>query len=99
MSEIVVDIIVNTTPQIVEVVVPAPPQFAEVIVQSNELTIERRSDFVSPYNYIGKAVVGSMEGASVWTIKRIEVAVNGSVPSVLKATGVKWTERLTETYI
>lgn len=98
MSEIVVEIVLNTTPQIVEVVVPAPTQLVEVVVPANELALEKRSDWVEPYNYLGKAIKGSLEGASVWTIKRVEVAVNGSVTQVLKAINVKWNDRLTEIY-
>lgn len=58
---------------------------------------ERRHDWVSPNSYCGKAPLGSSEAASVWTIKRINVATNGST-TVTTATGVNWTNRLTHTY-
>lgn len=54
---------------------------------------DRRHDFVSPYDYNGKAAVGSSEASAVWTIKRISTA-----GVTTTATGVAWTNRLTATY-
>jgi hypothetical protein len=56
-----------------------------------------RHDFVSPYSYCGKAIVGSLESQSVWTITRIQVLSDGST-TVTSATNVDWTNRLTHTY-
>lgn len=56
-----------------------------------------RHDYVSPYSYCGKAIVGSLETQNVWTITRIEILSDGST-SVTTATNVDWTNRLTHTY-
>lgn len=45
------------------------------------------------YSYTGKAVKGSDENASVWTITRIEHFLAGGVDVKVKY-GVKWTEHL-----
>lgn len=49
-------------------------------------------DFVSPYSYCGRAVVGSLDDQSVWTITRIEIFDDGST-DVKSATNVKWIDR------
>lgn len=56
-----------------------------------------RHDFVSPYSYCGRAIVGSTEAQSVWTITRIEVLGDGSTVTT-SATNVDWTNHLTHTY-
>jgi hypothetical protein len=56
-----------------------------------------RHDFVSPYSYCGKAVVGSLETQSVWDITRIEILDDGSTV-LTNATDVDWTNHLTHTY-
>ena len=53
------------------------------------------SDFVSPYSYIGVASTGSATSSAVWTITRIQIA--SGFPTT-HASGVKWDDRLTETY-
>jgi hypothetical protein len=58
---------------------------------------EFRQDWDDPHSYIGKAPLGSAEGAEVWRIFKILVNPNGSVV-ITKAYPARWTERLTETY-
>ena len=70
---------------------------------NNLLTItalknEVRSDVVGNTNYIGKAVQGSPESSSVWTIIRTVYSSNGNVSTNTSATNVKWTDRLTVVY-
>jgi len=60
---------------------------------------EVRSDFVSGVNYIGNAVQGSAEASGVWRIKKTSIDSDGSIISNLTATNVKWTDRLTSTYV
>jgi hypothetical protein len=56
------------------------------------------ADWVEPYNYMGRAVTGSPEDAPIWFITRIEITEEGH--TIIKhATAVKWTERLTATYL
>lgn len=57
----------------------------------------RKQDWVEPYNYIGKAPVGSLDSQSVWTIKRLTVAIDGTVITET-ALNVKWNDRLTAIY-
>ena len=56
------------------------------------ITYDYRHDFVSPMDYIGKAVTGSLDSDSVWTITRNEYILGGAVITKT-ATDVKWTER------
>ena len=56
-----------------------------------------RHDFVTPYSYCGKALSGSLETQSVWTITRIEVLSDGTTTTT-SATNVDWTNRYTHTY-
>jgi len=58
---------------------------------------EKRHEFVAPYSYCGTAPNGTAETASLWTIKRIEVSLSGTT-TILTATNVAWTDRLTVTY-
>jgi len=62
------------------------------------ITYEHRHDFVDPMDYIGKAVTGSLDYDSVWTITRNEYFLGGAVITKT-ATNVKWTDRLTAIYI
>ena len=48
----------------------------------------------SGYSYLGKAIAGSSESASVWKILRITLATGATG----NAGNVKWTDRLTATY-
>ena len=68
---------------------------ASLISLPKEYTL--RHDFVSPYSYCGKALVGSLETQSVWTITRIQVLEDG-LTTTTTATNVNWTDRLTHTY-
>ena len=56
-----------------------------------------RHDYAAPNSYVGTAPTGSAEAASVWTIKRIAVAADGST-TTLTATAVSWTGRAGHTY-
>jgi hypothetical protein len=55
-----------------------------------------KSAFAAPYNYIGRAALGTAEGDATWDITRIEVASDGST-TVLNATGA-WTNRASLSY-
>ena len=57
---------------------------------------EARSDWVSPYNYIGIAAKGSAETSAVWKITRI--TISGTTVTTATITNVKWSDRLTATY-
>lgn len=56
------------------------------------ITYDYRHDFVDHMDYIGKAVTGSLDSDSVWTITRNEYILGGAVITKT-ATNVKWTER------
>jgi hypothetical protein len=58
---------------------------------------ERRSDFVSPYSYVGYSQYLSDESANVWRVARITVLADGTT-TVGVATNVNWTDRYTHTY-
>lgn len=58
---------------------------------------EVRHDWVDPNDYIGVAAAGTLESASAWDIRRLAVSVDGGV-TVTTAEGVKWNDRLTESY-
>lgn len=53
---------------------------------------ERRADWVDPVSYCGKAPDGSDEGASVWEISKITIALDGGV-TVASASGIAWSDR------
>jgi hypothetical protein len=55
-----------------------------------------QSDFSSPYNYIGRAVIGTDNSSSSWSIARIEIASDGSTTK-LNATG-SWNNRASLPY-
>jgi hypothetical protein len=55
-----------------------------------------QSDFSSPYNYIGRAVIGTDNSSSSWSIARIEIASDGSTTK-LNATG-SWNNRASLSY-
>lgn len=57
----------------------------------------RRSDFVTDTNYLGVAVSGSSESASVWKIYKIVVSSSGATTKT-SATNVAWTDRYTVIY-
>jgi hypothetical protein len=58
----------------------------------------RRSDVVGYTSYTGKAVYGSLDSDSVWTIRKTVYTSAGTVSSTTTATNVKWDDRLTATY-
>ena len=59
---------------------------------------EKRHDWVSPYSYCGIAPNGTLDSASTWEIKRVEVLLDGTT-NIMSATSVSWNDRLTVTYI
>jgi hypothetical protein len=56
-----------------------------------------RHDYTAPYSYMGTATSGSAEASTVWTIKRINVAADGTT-IVQSASAVTWTGRAGHTY-
>jgi len=60
---------------------------------------EVRSDYVGNINYIGVAAAGSSESSSVWRIKQNVINSDGTTIITTTATNVRWTDRLTATYI
>ena len=60
---------------------------------------EVRSDTVDSTNYIGRAVTGSSESDSVWTIKKYVVASNGVDITTTTASNVSWNNRFSSTYV
>lgn len=58
---------------------------------------EVRSDWQSPYSYIGIAAVSTPESSLSWKITRI--TISGSTITSAVATSVAWTDRYTATYI
>lgn len=76
----------------------------ESILGSGDLTttggagaVEKRHEWVSPYSYCGVAPNGTLDSASTWEIKRIEVLLDGST-DIKSASLVSWDNRLTVTY-
>jgi hypothetical protein len=59
-------------------------------------TYERRSDYSYPYQYSGSAPIYTLEGDSVWIIKRIDYTTPGS-PITQQAIG-SWTNRVSLIY-
>jgi hypothetical protein len=66
-------------------------------VSAQLATAERRSDFVDPISYIGKAPGGTLENQPLWTISKIVVDVDGTTVKTV-AVDVAWTDRLTAIY-
>lgn len=58
---------------------------------------EKRHEWVSPYSYCGVAPSGTLDSASAWEIKRIEVLLDGTT-NIMSASLVSWDNRLTVTY-
>ena len=56
-----------------------------------------RTDYVYPHSYCGSAPQGALENSAVWTIKRIQINVDGSA-TITTATNVEWVDRLTVAY-
>ena len=76
----------------------------ESILGSGDLTItggagavEKRHEWVSPYSYCGVAPNGTLDSASTWEIKRVEVLLDGTT-SIMSAPSVAWDNRLTVIY-
>ena len=76
----------------------------ESILGSGDLTItggagavEKRHEWVSPYSYCGVAPNGTLDSASTWEIKRVEVLLDGTT-NIMSASSVSWDNRLTVIY-
>ena len=76
----------------------------ESILGSGDLTItggagavEKRHEWVSPYSYCGVAPNGTLDSASTWEIKRVEVLSDGTT-NIMSASSVAWDNRLTVIY-
>jgi hypothetical protein len=59
--------------------------------------LQRRHSFEQPYSYCGFADDGESEASNVWSITRINVALDGTATTG-NATNVNWTNRSTHTY-
>jgi hypothetical protein len=59
--------------------------------------LQRRHSFEQPYSYCGFADDGQSEASNVWSITRINVALDGTATTG-NATNVNWTNRSTHTY-
>jgi hypothetical protein len=59
--------------------------------------LQRRHSFEQPYSYCGFADDGESEASNVWSITRINVALDGTATTG-SATNVNWTNRSTHTY-
>jgi len=75
------------------------------ILGSGDLTVtggagavEKRHEWVSPYSYCGVAPDGTLDSASTWEIKRVEVLLDGTT-NIMSASLVSWNDRLTVIYI
>lgn len=65
----------------------------------SSVTYTYRFDYIPDTSYSGKAVSGSLESDSVWTINRTIFTNTGTVSATGKATSVAWTDRLSAIYI
>ena len=70
----------------------------DLVVTGGAGAVEKRHEWVSPYSYCGTAPDGTLDSASTWEIKRIEVLLNGTT-NIMSASLVSWNDRLTTTYI
>jgi len=89
----ITEVVETVTAEIEEVV-----ESVEALVHDASIKRMVRHAVSNQFVFIGKAPLGSAEDAEVWTIYRIETDLDGTVVAILKATGVKWTDYLTETY-
>ena len=72
--------------------------YGDLVVTGGAGAIEKRHEWVSPYSYCGVAPDGTLDSASTWEIKRVEVFSDGTT-NIKSATSVAWNDRLTVTYI
>lgn len=95
-----IDVIQPLLPVYIDLVDVPAPAFIDVIVIANEAPKkQRKSDYVSPYNYIGKAAIDALEADSVWLVTRLKIALDGTVEETKQAQNITWTNRLTATYL
>ena len=59
--------------------------------------VEKRHEWISPYSYCGVAPNGTLDSASTWEIKRVEVLLDGTT-NIMSASLVSWDNRLTVIY-
>ena len=70
----------------------------DLIITGGAGAVEKRHEWVSPYSYCGVAPDGTLDSASTWEIKRIEVLSDGTT-NIMSASLVSWNDRLTVIYI
>lgn len=61
--------------------------------------VERRHEWSDPFDYLGKAPLGTSDATPIWSITRLTVSSTGVVTERATATGVTWRERADHTYI
>lgn len=69
----------------------------DLVVTGGAGAVEKRHDWVPPYSYCGVAPNGTLDSASTWEIKRVEVFDDGTT-NIMSATAVAWDNRLTAIY-
>jgi len=69
----------------------------DVYVISGLTQYDILSSWNDPNNYIGKAVVGTLQTDPLWFVTRITTNLDGTLTTAT-ASGIKWTDRLTATY-
>ena len=70
----------------------------DLVITGGTGAVEKRHEWVSPYSYCGVAPNGTLDSASTWEIKRVEVLLDGTT-NIMSASLVSWNDRLTVTYI
>lgn len=73
--------------------IPAGQLGSAAVPNDVKYTTLHEFDSLNLIDYLGKAVEGSTEGDSVWTVTRITIANNGSAVSETTLTPIAWTDR------
>lgn len=60
--------------------------------------LSRRHDWASPYDYLGTALIGTIDSSPAWRITRLTINSAGAVTATGVATDVTWTGRASHTY-
>lgn len=69
-----------------------------ITIASTAPVYDYLSDWNSPNNYIGRAPQGSLQSASVWTVRKLTVTSGGAISFYGTAVNIKWTDRYTAVY-
>ena len=69
-----------------------------LVITGGAGAVEKRHEWGSPYSYCGVAPDGTLDSASTWEIKRVEVLLDGTT-NIMSASLVSWNDRLTVIYI